>query len=228
MNNRALSAVLLAGLCAMGARAGSVDLPVQISGAYKVPVTSLKEGRFAAMVRQQYDFSCGAAAVSSLLTYHYRFPVNEQGVFEAMFALGDAEKIKREGFSLLDMKRYLEAHGFEANGYHATIDKLVGVGVPAIALINERGYNHFVVIKGVRDERMLIGDPSGGTKMMPRSKFESVWVNGILFVITNRKDLAAFNTAADWRVAAQAPVGTGVSREGLGLLTLPKLGSSDF
>lgn len=228
MNNRVLTTFILAGLCATGARAGSVDLPVQISGAYKVPVTSLKEARFAAMVRQQYDFSCGAAAVSTLLTFHYRFPVSEQSVFEEMFALGDAAKIKREGFSLLDMKRYLEAHGFEANGYHATIDRLVGVGVPAVALINERGYNHFVVIKGVRDQRMLIGDPSGGTKMMPRSKFESIWVNGILFVVTNRKDVAAFNTAADWQVAAQAPMAAGVGREGLGQLTLPKLGTSDF
>ena len=41
-----------------------------------------------------------------------------------MFVRGDQAKIKREGFSLLDMKRYLEAHGFEADGFEEPLDKL--------------------------------------------------------------------------------------------------------
>ncbi|BAL95357.1 C39 family peptidase [Rubrivivax gelatinosus] len=216
------------GLAAAAARAGSVELPVQISGAYQVPVQSLKERRFGAMVRQQYDYSCGAAALSTLLSFHYGRAVPEQAVFEEMFVHGDADKIRREGFSLLDMKRYLEAHGYEANGYRATIDRLVGFGAPAIALVNESGYNHFVVIKGVRGERMLIGDPSGGLKLTTRERFEASWVNGVLFVITSHKDRASFNAASDWGLVAQAPMADGVNRDGLGALVLPKLGSSDF
>ena len=226
--NRRTFAIVLACLCVSSAKAGSVDLPIQISGAYKVPVTSIKEGRYGAMVRQQFDFSCGSAALSTLLTYHYRLAVTEQTVFEEMFARGDQEKIKKEGFSLLDMKRYLEARGFEANGFEASLDKLVSVGIPAIVLINDNGYNHFVVIKGIRDQRMLIGDPSGGTRAMPRKKFESIWVNHILFVITNHQNIAAFNQESDWRVAVQAPLGNGVDRQGLGQLVMPKFGSSDF
>ena len=68
---RATLAVALGGLCASGAGAGSVDLPFQIGGAFSVPAVSIKEARFSAMVRQQYDFSCGSAALSTLLTYHY-------------------------------------------------------------------------------------------------------------------------------------------------------------
>ena len=223
-----LLVLVLAGLCAPRAMAGSVDLPFQVGGAYQVPVRSLKEARFSAMVRQQYDYSCGAAAVSTLLTHHYRFPVTEQTVFEGMFALGDQDKIRREGFSLLDMKRYIDTQGFESNGFEAPLDKLISVGVPAIALINDNGYNHFVVIKGIRGERMLIGDPSGGTRRMMRKKFESIWVNQILFVITTHENIAAFNQLSDWRVAADAPMGSAISRESLGYLVLPKLGSSDF
>ena len=221
-------AVVLVGLCAPRAMAGSVDLPFQIGGAYQVPVRSMKEARYSAMVRQQYDYSCGAAAVSTLLTHHYRSPVTERAVFDGMFALGDQDKIRREGFSLLDMKRYVDAQGFEANGFEAPLDKLVSVGVPAIALINDNGYNHFVVIKGIRGERMLIGDPSGGTRRMLRKKFESIWVNQILFVITTHENIAAFNQPSDWQVAADAPMGSGISRQGLGQVVLPKLGSSDF
>ena len=220
--------VVLGGLCASCAEAGSVDLPLQIGGAYSVPAKSLKEARYSAMIRQQYDFSCGSAALSTLLTFHYRFPVTEQQVFEEMYSRGEQEKIKQEGFSLLDMKRYLEAHGFEADGFEAPLEKLAGASIPAIVLINDNGYNHFVVVKGLRDGRVLIGDPSGGTRAMPQKKFESIWVNQILFIISNRQDIAGFNQASDWRVAVQAPMGSGVNREGLGYLVIPKLGSSDF
>lgn len=221
-------AVALGGLCVLSAEAGSVDLPFQIGGAYSVPATSIKEARFSAMVRQQYDFSCGSAALSTLLTYHYRFPVTEQTVFEEMFAQGEQEKIKQEGFSLLDMKRYLEAHGYEADGFEAPLDKLVSAAIPAIVLINDGGYNHFVVIKGIREQRVLIGDPSGGTRAMARAAFESIWVNQILFVISNRQDVAGFNQASDWRVVVQAPIGSGINRQGLGQVVIPKFGSSDF
>ena len=89
-----------------------------IGGArYAVKVTSLKEARFKATTQQQYDFSCGSAAVATILTHHYGYPVSEQAVFEEMFTRGNQEKIRREGFSLLDMKTYLSAHGFQADGF---------------------------------------------------------------------------------------------------------------
>jgi predicted double-glycine peptidase len=225
---RALLVLFLSGLGANCVEAGSVDLPFQIGGAYSVPATSIREARFSAMARQQYDFSCGSAALSTLLTYHYRFPVTEQTVFEEMFAHGEQEKIKKEGFSLLDMKRYLEAHGYEADGFEAPLDKLSAAGIPAIVLINDNGYNHFVVVKGIRDGRVLIGDPSGGTRAMVRPAFDKIWVNQILFVISNHEDVAGFNLESDWRVSVRAPLGNGIDRQGLGQLVTPKFGGSDF
>jgi predicted double-glycine peptidase len=92
---------------------------------YRVHVTSMKEARFRTTVRQQYDFSCGSAAVATLLTYHYDFPVTEQQAFQEMFVTGDQAKIRREGFSLLDMKRFLGNHGFKADGFELPLEKLV-------------------------------------------------------------------------------------------------------
>jgi predicted double-glycine peptidase len=228
MRMREALPVVLACLCAQGAEAGSVELPFQIGGAYSIPATSMREARYLAMVRQQYDFSCGSAALSTLLTYHYAYPVTEQVVFEEMFAKGEQEKIRKEGFSLLDMKRYLEAHGFEADGFEAPLAKLAKAAIPAIVLISDHGYNHFVVVKGMRDRRILIGDPSGGTRAIAEKKFESMWVNGILFVINDHRNIAAFNRDSDWRVAVQAPIGDGVNRDGTAHLVMPKFGAADF
>ena len=90
---------------------------------FSVKVTSLKEARFKATTRQQFDFSCGSAAIATLLTYHYNYPVTEQAVFNEMFARGDQVKIRKEGFSLLDMKTYLEAHQFKADGFELPLAK---------------------------------------------------------------------------------------------------------
>ena len=228
MNLSAFLFATVACLAASAAEAGSIELPYQIGGAYSVPVKSIRESRFTATTRQQYDFSCGSAALSTLLTHHYHYPVTEDTVFEEMFRRGDQPKIRVEGFSLLDMKRYLEAHGFEADGFQEPLDKLVSVGIPAIVLINESGYNHFVVVKGVRDGRVLLGDPSGGTRAVTQSAFQAAWVNQVLFVINNRQDVAAFNVPADWHAAPSAPLRGAIGREGLAGIVIPKLGPADF
>src|SRR5690606_30966645 len=175
-------------------------LSAPLAGNPTVPVVSMKEARFVATLRQQYDFSCGSAAVATLLTHHYGQPVGEAEVFKVMFENGNRDKIRAEGFSMLDMKRYLDARGFPTIGVEASLDQLLEANVPAIALINENGYSHFVVIKGVRPGDVVIGDPAMGTRVLKRAQFESWRVNDILLVVNERLDLARFNLASDWRV----------------------------
>ena len=205
-----------------------VYLPSLGGGSVAMPVTSIHAARLARTVRQQYDFSCGSAAVATLLTHHYGHAVSEQDVFEAMYARGDQQKIQQEGFSLFDMKLYLQDQGFDADGFEQPLDKLQQARVPAIVLINEHGYNHFVVIKGVKDDRVLIGDPASGTRSMTREAFEASWPNRLLFVIHNRMEQAQFNMASDWRAAPQAPLAVGVGRDGLAASTLTRSGPGDF
>ena len=159
--------------------------------------------------------------MATLLTHHYGIAVSESTVFDAMYRQGDPQKIRREGFSLLDMKRFLMSLGFEADGFEQPLDKLLEARVPAIVLINESGYHHFVVIKGLRGNRVLIGDPANGTRALPRASFEAIWQGKLLFVIHNRMEQAQFNLAADWRAAPQAPLRAGVNRDGLAGVTMP-------
>ena len=77
-------------LCA-GATAGEVE--VRAGGIYRLPITSLQEARFQTVVRQKYDFSCGSAALATLLTYHYGLETPEQTAFDAMWKVGDQKII---------------------------------------------------------------------------------------------------------------------------------------
>jgi predicted double-glycine peptidase len=215
-------------VAATAAFADNLRMIAPLTGNVSVPVVSMKEARFVGTLHQQYDFSCGSAAVATLLTHHYGHKVTEAEVFQVMFEHGNRDKIRAEGFSMLDMKRYLDAQGYPTIGVEATLDQLAEANVPAIALINENGYAHFVVIKGVRAGDVVIGDPAMGTRVLGRAQFESYRTNDILLVVNERMELARFNLPADWRVRPKAPIGDPGSRGFADLQLLQRRGLTDF
>lgn len=225
-------AVGMATVCATAvneARAGEMSLPV--SGTlFNVPVQTLKEARFKSVVSQQYDYSCGSAAVATLLTYHYEDPVTEVEVFETMFEAGDKEQITSRGFSLLDMKNYVVERGYLAEGFLIGLEKIAEVGVPGITVIDVGGYKHFVVIKGIDEQEVLVGDPAVGLKVYSRAEFEEMREGDIIFVIISEPELGTgnFNQASDWAVRAKAPFGSALSRQSLATFTVLLPGRNEF
>jgi predicted double-glycine peptidase len=197
------------------AQAATVEVRGPRDGGFAARVVSVKEARFTTTVRQQFDFSCGSAAVATLLTHHYGVPVTEREVFAQMFERGDQAKIRKHGFSMLDMKRYLESRGFQADGFDQPIERLEQENLPAIVLLSERGYRHFVVVKGIARGRVLVGDPAMGTRSISFDRFSHLWVNHLLFVVHNRREMAQFNLAADWHVAPAAPLFQAIDRQRL-------------
>lgn len=215
MRRRSSAPALLAALLGLADPARGFDLAGPAGGHFSLPVQSLKQRQSTGILYQQFDFSCGSAAIALLLTHHYGRSVTEQQVFQAMFEQGDREKIQREGFSLADMQRYLQALGYQADGFREPLAKLEASGLPAITLIRDNGYNHFVVIKGIRDGRILLGDPAMGLRAMPIPQFESIWPNKVLFVIHSHQQLARTNLPAEWAARPRAPLGDPLARDSL-------------
>ncbi|APG04605.1 peptidase C39 [Luteibacter rhizovicinus DSM 16549] len=224
----ACAVALLVALAATPAVAMKAEVQTSPGTSYPIRLTSLKEARFRNTIRQKYDFSCGSAAVATLLTYQYGYPIDEQAAFDVMFTNGDRAKIGKEGFSLLDIKRFLASRGFDADGFDVPLEKLDDEGIPAIVLINERGYHHFVVIKGYKNGRVLVGDPARGTRSMSKRRFDAMWNNHVVFVIHNERDRAIFNSPRDWAVAPAAPISEGIERNGLAPIVMPKRGPGDI
>src|SRR3546814_5401030 len=166
--------------------------------------------------------------LATLLTYQYGQPVSEAEVCRYMYDHGDQARIRKEGFSLLDIRGYLQSQGYKADGFVLPIDKLFEEGLPAIVLLNDRGYRHFVVVKGLRSGRVLVGDPARGTRSLTRRDFGRLWDKNVLFVVHNRRELADFNQSRDWRVSPQAPLETGVGRQSLQSIVMPKRGPGDI
>lgn len=162
--------------------------PIQFSGV--VPgtmvtkeVQSIRERRFENLIEQETDFSCGAASLATILKYAYGWrDVTEETVLAGMMEVADPERVRNLGFSLLDLNNYVQTIGLRGRGYEIGPEALEEVSIPVIVLLNLDGYEHFVVMKKARGDRVYIGDPALGNKVMDRDEFVASW-NNIIFAV---------------------------------------------
>jgi predicted double-glycine peptidase len=167
------------------------------------------------VVRQRFDYSCGAAALATLLRYGFGDPATEQDVLKQLFdLLTDEEKVtsRKEGFSLRDLQRVALARRFKAEGFKIEADDLDKISGPVLVYIEPRGYKHFAVLRGVRGGRAYLADPARGNIRMPLYAFVKTWRRadgrGIIFVIepTGGAPLAASPLALPATRAAQPEI----------------------
>ena len=146
-------------------------------------VESMTEGRFRHLVRQQTDYSCGAAALATILRYAYRLDADEATVIEGMMMVSEPEVVRARGFSLLDIKHYVESLGMRGRGYRVDEERLRSLRVPAIVLMDVAGFRHFVVLKQVMGDTVEIGDPMLGNRSVPFDEFMAGGPSRAVFVV---------------------------------------------
>ena len=154
-------------------------------GIYHKNIVSLREAKFTNLITQQTDFSCGAAALATILRHVYGRDLGEADVLTGMMRIANPEVVKEQGFSLLDIKNYVETIGLRGRGYRLTAEQLAQVKIPVIVLLDIKGYKHFVVVKKTTPEKVYIADPALGNKVMTREEFVAGW-NGIVFAVIGR------------------------------------------
>lgn len=147
------------------------------------------------VVKQGFDYSCGSGALATLLTYGLGDTVTEEEIILQIFEPLLKDKValkKKDGLSLSDLQGIAQAKGHKAQGFRLTPEYLAKLKRrPVIVFIKPNGYEHFSVLKGIRNDRVYLADPSLGNVRMPIYKFLDMWLDhngkGIIFVV-ERKD----------------------------------------
>lgn len=149
-----------------------------------VDVAPVVEQQFQNISRQQFDYSCGSAALTTVLNYYLGRDFKEQQIMEGLLKYGEYDKIvERRGFSLLDMKRLVTALGHPSGGYRGTFEDLIKLDHPAIVPIHYAGFKHFVVVKKYHDGRVFVADPALGNISFPEERFKQIWDDRVLFIV---------------------------------------------
>lgn len=215
-----LMATTLAALISSQPVSAEVRLGREAAGGdFSVGVMSWWDIPFRSVIRQRYDFSCGSAAVATLLTYHYGRPTPESVPFRAMWDLGDKPVIRKVGFSMLDMRNYFQSLGYRAEGFKLKPEQLFQVKRPVIVLLDQDGFKHFVVVKGQTKDQILVGDSVLGIKKYSTEDFGKYW-NGVALALVDGpiKERPRYNLAGDWDPWSKAPTDQ-VSAAAIGDLT---------
>ncbi|MEH6648999.1 MAG: C39 family peptidase [Motiliproteus sp.] len=163
-------------------------------------VRSVLEFRLNNVVRQQWELSCAAAALATILRYQHGVPVTERSVALAMINreeyLANPDLVRlRQGFSLLDLKRFVDSRGYEGVGLgQLSLTDLIE-RAPIIVPVNLQGYPHFVVFRGATQDRVLLADPAFGNVTLSINKFTNGWIDyqdigRVGFVVTNAGQIA--------------------------------------
>jgi len=148
------------------------------------------------IVMQQFDYSCGAASIATLMRYYFQDEITEKEVLEDITSkLNKAEIQNRkiEGFSLLDLKKFAVRRGYQAVGVKLKLSALPKLRGPVLVFLNIKDYKHFAILRGVKGEGVFLADPSRGNVRMSVEEFAQEW-NGETLVLGKK----GFGTAAEY------------------------------
>ena len=159
----------------------AICLIASICRADPAPVRSLLEIRQQNIVMQEWDLSCGAAALTTLLRYQHGDTITEKqvalGLIDRDIYIANPDLVRlRQGFSLLDLKRYVDSRGYRGLGFgQMKLDDLLK-RAPVLVPISVFGYNHFVIFRGRLGDRVLLADPAWGNRTMTADEFLRAWI----------------------------------------------------
>ncbi len=134
----------------------------------QIPLKTWKALRDEQIVKQDLDYSCGAASVATIMNGFYGLDVTEAELLDRMEADGAA--------SFQDLAEVVQAYGLKGMGIALNFEQLHQLKVPAIAYLKYRDDDHFSVVRSVSpDGSVSLGDPSWGNRRFTQQQFLEMW-----------------------------------------------------
>lgn len=164
--------------------------------------------RYEGVAGQTTWYTCGAAAVATLLTYTFEIVTTEADVMEWFEAQGVLALEEERGLTALNLRDALEAWGVPVRAFRVTLASLADFfergGLPVIAHVTVP-QRHFVVLNGLVDDQVLMADPSWGSSMAPLASLDDLkGFSGVVLVPVPTGELLATGRARQLDALAAA------------------------
>lgn len=116
---------------------------------------------------------CGASCLLSIIRY-YGGNISKEKLI-------DMTKTTKDGTTFFGISSAAESLGLTTKSYKVDdIDKIKKIIPPILCQINNNGYNHFIVIYKIYNNRLLIMDPSKGKEVIDLFDFNNIWTGYIM------------------------------------------------
>jgi predicted double-glycine peptidase len=149
-------------------------------------VWSYQELKRMNIVMQQRDYSCGAAALATVIKYYWGDPATEEqflNILADMLTPEEGRDRVENGLTLTDLRRAAVKAGYLSTIGKLSFDKLTESKVPLIVGITVEGHDHFVVYRGTDWEWVYLADPIRGNIRVPVPEFNRQWQKNAVLVV---------------------------------------------
>ena len=149
------------------------------------PVVSVREIRDINVVKQHYDFSCGAASMATLVNGFFgdhRSEVELLKILQARYTSNDWERKRQAGLSLDDLSYLAGKIGYKAEGAEIGLAGLLEINGPVIVHLRKGKIEHFSVFRGTKDGTILLADPISGNNAYSPGQFMAEYTGVALAV----------------------------------------------
>lgn len=159
---------------------------------------SLKELRTQGCNMQSHQYSCGAAALATVMTTLGE-TTNEAEILNLIFGKEISWQVDEKGdvylppLTLADLEKAARAKDFRVisakmDGGEEALNSIKSLKPIIARLLLHGDILHFVVIKDIQDEWVYISDPSYGNFKIPSKQFYKVWAEGDKVMLTISKN----------------------------------------
>ncbi len=148
-------------------------------------VTSWKQLNEQNVIMQRFDYSCGAASLATVMKYYFNEDVSEQKLLDYIKETFDKQeytRIERDGLSFLELEKISRSRGYQSASVRLKLPALLELSGPVIVFLSRNEYKHFAVLRGVKEDRVYLTDPSRGNIRLPIQEFMREW-KGETFVL---------------------------------------------
>lgn len=123
------------------------------------------------LIRQSKKLSCGSAALATIMKYYLNIDGFDEGTALNFLDNKDSEA------TFLDLQNIAKKLNIESLGLFISKEEFLSINKPVIAYIKTPlEYDHFVVIKGIYGDNILIGDPAVGNYVLNKKTFFNYWL----------------------------------------------------
>ncbi len=123
-----------------------------------------KDFLFEGIDKQIHDYSCGTAALATLISGLYE-KVEEQKIIDVIF---DSEKAQNQGYTASQLEQAAKKLGFNAEWRKIAPEFLFKIKQPVMLLIGlNSDFPHYVVFKGIDNNEAFLADPIRGNIRIP-------------------------------------------------------------
>ncbi|EAI6709960.1 peptidase C39 [Campylobacter upsaliensis] len=154
-------------------------------------VKSYQEIKNEKVIRQNYEESCGAASLATLINILDDSNLTESDLLKAM----SGQQLYTDMVSFADLNDAVKKLGFQSKSYK--IDRKILESIMSVPILvkieDDPRFPHFVVIINHKGNYLQIFDPSYGEYISSKREFYSIWdrynKGGFALIINPKKQL---------------------------------------